>query len=493
MPTLQELKDKWFIDEGTEPDLVYRHDGTNVSDSTDNNLVTILGEGNVYMGEWNHQLAEAASWMYSEIYNVNWGIDNVETIANTPGTEALDALIYAHDQNVTVYQLSCNNPMSLLRNVPSNTKLEIAGIPAMRDQRFPPNGSNHQKLMVAKYASNAVGLIGSIDINEGRFDTIDHNGFGFTHDFGVKVEGPAVADMEWTFLERWNDSSRGWPNTLSLGPVPGPITENVGSYTSSGSHSVQVLRTYGINTGVGAYSWSDKGEFSIWMSTLNAIKRAQSYIYIEDQTFFTFNWPPCCDQNPNPKAQATDLVFQLGEALRDPNRNVKVGIMVSNKTKYGVYLNGYEKFQRDYSLRYLQNIANQNNPNNFFVGYLHNGTDIIYIHSKMFIVDDEFALIGSANMDQRSMTHDSEIKIGVVDEGNEFVKDLRLRLYTEHLGRSEAELNDPTTAFDRFRDDVHANNHRVRAYDFYSSVEWKKHAEFMNTIWSPYAGPSNLR
>ena len=61
------------------------------------------------------------------------------------------------------------------------------------------------------------------------------------------------------------------------------------------------------------------------------------------------------------------------------------------------------------------NLYAQTSGGNFVVGYLHNGTGVIYIHSKVFIADDEFALIGSSNIDQKSMTHDSELKIGVVE------------------------------------------------------------------------------
>jgi hypothetical protein len=52
----------------------------------------------------------------------------------------------------------------------------------------------------------------------------------------------------------------------------------------------------------------------------------------------------------------------------------------------------------------------------------------IYVHSKLMIVDDEFALVGSANINDRSMTglRDSEIAIGAYQphyfstEGEEF-------------------------------------------------------------------------
>ena len=40
-------------------------------------------------------------------------------------------------------------------------------------------------------------------------------------------------------------------------------------------------------------------------------------------------------------------------------------------------------------------------------------TEIIYIHSKLMIVDDEIALIGSANINDRSLNgnRDSELAI----------------------------------------------------------------------------------
>lgn len=42
-------------------------------------------------------------------------------------------------------------------------------------------------------------------------------------------------------------------------------------------------------------------------------------------------------------------------------------------------------------------------------------SEIVYIHSKLLIVDDEFAVLGSANLNDRSMRgyHDSELAICV--------------------------------------------------------------------------------
>jgi phospholipase D1/2 len=90
-------------------------------------------------------------------------------------------------------------------------------------------------------------------------------------------------------------------------------------------------------------------------------------------------------------------------------------------------------------------------------------TEIIYIHSKLLIVDDRIALIGSANINDRSMlgSRDTELAVVIEDEHREevragegsrlvgqFAHSLRKELYMEHFGLSDAE------ASDYFNDDV---------------------------------------
>ena len=45
-------------------------------------------------------------------------------------------------------------------------------------------------------------------------------------------------------------------------------------------------------------------------------------------------------------------------------------------------------------------------------------TEIIYIHSKIMIIDDQIALIGSANINDRSLkgSRDSELAVVIEDE-----------------------------------------------------------------------------
>ena len=87
-------------------------------------------------------------------------------------------------------------------------------------------------------------------------------------------------------------------------------------------------------------------------------------------------------------------------------------------------------------------------------------TELVYIHSKLLIVDDEKVLIGSANINERSMdgSRDSEFAVIIEEEktcvsimnnekftGSQYAISLRKRLMAEHLGinKHDSRLNDP--------------------------------------------------
>ena len=80
----------------------------------------------------------------------------------------------------------------------------------------------------------------------------------------------------------------------------------------------------------------------------------------------------------------------------------------------------------------------------------HEGTPV-YVHAKVAVVDDVWAACGSANLNRRSWSHDSELTVAVLDDERDprapadpagrgdgarvFARDLRLRLLREHLDR----------------------------------------------------------
>lgn len=76
-------------------------------------------------------------------------------------------------------------------------------------------------------------------------------------------------------------------------------------------------------------------------------------------------------------------------------------------------------------------------------------TEIIYVHSKSMIIDDEITLVGSANINDRSLlgSRDSEVGVIIKDDykvyskmdgkqylASNFAQSLRIRLFKEHLG-----------------------------------------------------------
>ncbi|KAA8541696.1 hypothetical protein F0562_022848 [Nyssa sinensis] len=77
---------------------------------------------------------------------------------------------------------------------------------------------------------------------------------------------------------------------------------------------------------------------------------------------------------------------------------------------------------------------------------------MVYVHSKLMIVDDTYMLIGSANVNQRSMDgqRDTEIAIGCYQKRNgenkmshESIHAYRMSLWYEHTGRAEELFREP--------------------------------------------------
>jgi phosphatidylserine/phosphatidylglycerophosphate/cardiolipin synthase-like enzyme len=82
----------------------------------------------------------------------------------------------------------------------------------------------------------------------------------------------------------------------------------------------------------------------------------------------------------------------------------------------------------------------------------------VYLHAKVCVVDDVWAAVGSANLNRRSWTHDSELTAAILDEQRDgrppvdpggrgdgartFARQLRLALMREHLDRDDGDDTD---------------------------------------------------
>lgn len=142
------------------------------------------------------------------------------------------------------------------------------------------------------------------------------------------------------------------------------------------------------------------------------------------------------------KHGSNSLINQIRRALDAKKRNPEDWIQyltVLNMRNYGA------------TVQYARNPATRNEDFKCEIGRFV-VTEQIYIHSKLLIVDDAVAIIGSANINDRSLTGngDSEIAAVIVDtEGVElrdlgsptlkvqtrkFARDLRKQLWRKHFG-----------------------------------------------------------
>jgi phosphatidylserine/phosphatidylglycerophosphate/cardiolipin synthase-like enzyme len=325
----------------------------------------------------------------------------------------------------------------------------------LADRTGPPASTQHQKGLVISGLGGSLGFCGGIDLNPDRRDDPDHQVPTPFHDVHACVAGPAVADLDQTFVQRWNAHPR-CPAPLAQLTRPAPI---VGS-----AHYVQVTRTY-----APAYPpvFAPQGDLGTLRALRRAIQQAQRFIYIEDQYFTPY-------AGPLPYAPAHDrigILTDLLAALARPTFEYLL-IVVANHTPHAQC-----RYRRYRSLQPLQTAF----PGKVRVYYVETGGREVYVHSKLWIVDDIYVKIGSSNCNRRSLTHDSEVDLHILDGASRngarrFARDLRLALWGEHLGMTtpaeQAWLEDPTIAR-AFWEQPPARG-RVRPY--VADREWRRWA-----------------
>ena len=295
---------------------------------------------------------------------------------------------------------------------------ELAGgtrITMALDSRERPFHCHHEKLVVV---DDETAFVGGIDLTAfagDRLDSNDHpprDGLGW-HDTAVRLEGPVVADVARHFHRRWETVA---PNGLPEPGGPPPVEDGV---------DVQLVRT----VPAGLYEpWCD-GEWSILESYLRALRAAERFVYLESQ----FLWSP-------------EVTFVLAEKLRrPPSDDFRVIALLpaqpnngadDSRGQVGILIDA-DKKSGDDTNRFLACTLYQPGP----------GGNPVYVHSKAAIIDDEWLTIGSANLNEHSLFNDTECNVVVREPA--LAREVRLRLWEEHLERPRGEIDsDPARVFD---------------------------------------------
>lgn len=498
MTSLQELKDKWFIDV-TDQDAFppqARFPGSKVQPHTDGNLVEPLIDGLAIMGDFYYRVDDMLKSKdpgQCQIMVAAMGIDPVKlTGENGPAKDAMTTMQEAAEAGVQVYFLGSGHGGPFTPTKTFAKKLSASGGYGAVDRRYPGRiGGHHQKFNVTRGPDGQwVCVVSSADFFFARWDTPDHlaenpnRPKGPTHDIGLKVRGPAVADVGLTFAERWNDPSS--PETTSPSITTRAPTDFLDPpIPEAGPSSVQLLRSFPLIKRKKGYSWSNVGEYTFWAAYLNAIKKARRYIYVEDQYIYTFHDPPYIKTSTGVKRE-TDFVYQMGEALK---RGVDVVALAPGRNN--AVWKHYEIRQRRIAAEYLREIS-ESSPDhgNFVICTMHNGGKDPTIHAKLLLVDDEYAMIGSGNVCERSIAFISELQLGVVDPEERLVRDLRLALWQEHLELDTPDsLLDPRMGVEQWHDNAASESGRLRLLSSKRPRVEFPYRFLFNKIIDPYSGP----
>jgi len=294
------------------------------------------------------------------------------------------------------------------------------------DDRHPPGGSHHQKVVVV---DDAVAFVGGLDLTHGRWDTPEHrreepnrlDAQGRSgrpnHDVQAIVDGAAAAALGELARERWRRATglECVPSERSPASDPWPA----GLAPELTAADVAISRT--------DPGWvNGQPVEEIRSLYVDAIAAAKRFVYLENQYFSS---------------------SVVGAALEARLREVAGPevVVVSRLTEEG-WLE--ERTMGLLRARLHQRIRAADAHGRYRLFYPHvpelEGAQPLNVHSKVLIVDDELCSVGSANFNNRSMGFDTECNMAIAAHGEERVKraiaGLRRRLLAEHLGVRPEEL-----------------------------------------------------
>ena len=462
----------WFLAEGDRA-----NPATDLRAFTTGNMVRPLVDGRSYFARLAAELVATAPG--DQVFFLDFRGDLDERL-DGPGSEVGDLLSLAARRKTLVFGLLWRSQPKLLKqseetNAEFVRRIDEDGGQVLLDGRTRRAGSHHQKLVVIRHPGSPgrdVAFVGGIDLGHGRNDDSEHSGdpqvmefpdsYGPRppwHDIQAEVRGPAVHDLEHTFRERWYGSSvldlpspvrQLYDRAYHMGamtsrPLPDPADDD---RTRRGTHAVQVLRTYPAR--LRRYPFAPHGERSIAHAYRKAFARASALVYLEDQ----YLWSRPVAEIIAAALRDKPGLHVIAVVPRYPDQDGTITAMPGLMSRYDVMRACAAAGGDRFAVYDLEN---------------HHGTPV-YVHAKVVVVDDVWAMIGSDNLNRRSWSHDSELSIAVLDaelDGREpgdpgglgdgaraFARNLRLQLWREHLDRREydvADLLQPKEAFAAFR------------------------------------------
>lgn len=253
---------------------------------------------------------------------------------------------------------------------------------------------------------------------EERAAVLEHRSLpdlGPRKDYGLRVQGPAVRDVDDILKARW-DLGRMQGELFHEGTSAFELLEP--PQPPSGSVWMQVQATHP----------EPLGERSILESTEKAIRRARDIIYIEDQYF---RMPIVLDAfeealaaNPDLRVVVVTKPVSISDGAKKWSVFMDQELRAMAGDRYVLLTLG------SYGVGILDE---ERHESPVFVD--------IDIHAKILIVDDEYLSTGSCNKNDRGLLLEGEMNAAVLDQA--FVREARQRVFGIATGHPEMDWNRP--------------------------------------------------
>ncbi len=291
------------------------------------------------------------------------------------------------------------------------------------DDTHPVGASHHQKIIVV---DDRLAFVGGFHLASSRWDSSEHlpqnpqrcdNGqpYGPMHDVQMLITGEVAQKLGEIARWRWEratgeslppaepETSKFWPPSVSVDFVRQPLT---------------ILRTMPAYAGDPEYR-------EIEHFYLQAILKAEKFLYLENQYLTSHR-----------------IGSALEESLRQPQGPQIVLVLPRHSSGWLE-----EETMGVLRKRLHQRLLEADQYQRLLICYPDRAgleEEVINVHSKLLVADDQLLTIGSANLSNRSMGFDSECNLALLAAGDaeraEIIASLRDRLLAEHLGCTQQQV-----------------------------------------------------
>jgi cardiolipin synthase len=308
----------------------------------------------------------------------------------------------------------------------------------------------HQKTwLIDAGEATETSFVGGINLNPHSLASPGHEGGHLgqaqNHDVYIELAGPSVADVHHNFVQRWNEASERHLDDGCWGAgseTDLPFPHCVGA--ERGTTRVQIQRTTHPDRYTDGQAAPEGHEFDIksgertnFDQYCSAIRAARRTIYIENQY-----------------VEVAEIIAVLHGALE---RGVEVVLLVPAIPD--ISPTAYETVERR---AFFEARAALGKYGNFTLAGIA-GLDLdglrkaVYVHSKLMLIDDTWATVGSCNLHRFSLFGNGELNAAFSDP--EIVRAFRIALFQEHLAQDTSALDD-RSALQLFGQIARANRQR---------------------------------